>query len=118
MLRVDNIPVTTTYKQLIDFFLPFGLIRAIRFRTHDDQMLLNPNDAKDDPHMIAIIVFVLLKSVKMAITNCKSSFYGHRVTLSRYVHSKGLISLQSKKADESEEEDEEKDAGWEVWDNV
>lgn len=107
MLRVDNIPVTTTYKQLIDFFLPFGLIQCIRFRTHDDQMLLNPNDAQDDPHMIAVIMFVLMKSVKMAITNYKSLFYGHRVTLSRYVHIKGQISLQSKQADESEEEEEE-----------
>lgn len=92
-LLVKRVPVTTTKRQLFDFFSTFGPIKAIRLRTMNDMPLVNRAQAeKTHTFFMAYIVFFDEATRNQVLENRNRFLLGRPIKLTEAVHP--LNSLQ------------------------
>lgn len=84
-LLVENLPTTTTKDQLLDYFLPFGLIMDIRLRTEADEPLRDESQRLRDLSLKAYVIFTNHKPRENAMVSEKP-FHGRTITMRRPVH--------------------------------
>lgn len=81
---VENIPVTTTEYQLIQHCIPNNLIRFVRWRTHKNEPLLQLSQAKKDPFVNAVVVFVnRFKGKQRRIFISRNKYQGRIIRISQ-----------------------------------
>lgn len=83
--------LTTTKDQLLEFFIQFGLIGAIRLRTMFDEPLRDQLEVQSHSHINAYIVFENSYSAQKAVECTDKCFYGQMISISPAVHRLAMI---------------------------
>lgn len=88
---MENLVLTITKDQLLEFFIQFGLVGAIRLRTMFDEPLKDRAEVQSHSHINAYIVFESAYSAERAVECTDKCFYGHLISISPAVHRLAMI---------------------------